>query len=438
MSGSTTRDASQAPFAADSVFNLPLGSGAQWQANGQLSSANVFVNTVDSGYNENIYTSTANDPLVTVTSSGSTGGVAGTFQTHLPADAVPASGSDGPLSVDDTTSHTWYSFGGFTRTGPGTATASQASAQPDNGLGLVDGSNWDQGVGALRQSDLQAGTINHMLRMELPTSMLQSYSSSAYQLAPYAWPQTQEDGNGPSLYTGSVPFGVTIGIPLSAVEPGDVAANAGADMLWHALQNHGAMVRDSGGDGNIVIFQADQNVDPYNPLVLGMDQFGAKVMAAAQILTNQGPNSVNGGGAPIVPLNGSMSTGSGTSTTNTSPGATGTAGTTTDGDTATISPAALSNGQSPSGSASGMAFVASPDNSGAAADSGLLTHAPSPSDVSPTTDLTAAAPSSSDFILPETASSGLPFGAQENASGVGQGDWWISQPNQTTLPANPG
>ncbi len=40
-----TRDPSQTPFASNSVFNLPLGSGAQWTQNAQLAGANVYVNT---------------------------------------------------------------------------------------------------------------------------------------------------------------------------------------------------------------------------------------------------------------------------------------------------------------------------------------------------------------------------------------------------------
>ncbi len=40
-----TRDPSQVPFASTSVFNLPLGSGAQWTPNAQLASASVYVNT---------------------------------------------------------------------------------------------------------------------------------------------------------------------------------------------------------------------------------------------------------------------------------------------------------------------------------------------------------------------------------------------------------
>ena len=226
---SGTRDPSQVPFASDSVFNLPLGSGAQWQQNAQLASANAYINTASaSGYNENIYTGTGNDPLVTVTNTAGAGGTPGTFQVHIPAGAQPAPGGDNTLSIDDTTNGTWYSFGGFQWTGSNSATVAQGSAESDSGSGIADAnSDWDEGVGTLRESDLQSGTIDHMLRVELPTDMLQSVTNSAYQLASYAWPQTQEDGNGPSLYTGTVPFGVTIGIPAGVAEPADVAANAG-------------------------------------------------------------------------------------------------------------------------------------------------------------------------------------------------------------------
>ena len=304
-----TRDPSQIPFASDSIFNLPLGSGAQWQANAQLSGSTAYINTPDySGYNENIYTGTASDPVVTITNNAGAGGSAGSFQVHIPVGAIPAGGGDMTFSVDDTTTHTWYSFGGFQWTGANTATVNQGSGESDFGSGIaVAGSDWDEGAGTLRASDLKAGSIDHMLRMELPTDMLMSYSSSAYTLAPYAWPQNQEDGFGPSVYTGTIPYGVTIGIPASAVEPAAVKANAGANMLWNALQHHGAMVRDSGGSGNTVIFQTDQQVSGGDPLIQGMEQLSAQIMAATRILVNQGPNSINGGGTPIVPLDAPLS-----------------------------------------------------------------------------------------------------------------------------------
>jgi hypothetical protein len=256
---------------------------------------------------EPIYTGTAADPLVTVSNNGSAQGAApATYQVHIPAGAQPSQPTPGDnlITVDDTTTGQWCSFGEFSFTSATTAVAGQGSCESDSGSGLAfDNSNQDEGVGTLRESDLQAGTINHMLRINLPNDMLQSVSADSNQLAANAWPQTAEDGFGPTAYTGTVPYGVTIGIPATAVEPADVAANPGANMLWQALQDHGAMIRDSGGSGNNVTFQTDQNVNPNDPLIQGMEQLGSQIMAQAQILANQGPNSVNGGGTPIVPLN---------------------------------------------------------------------------------------------------------------------------------------
>lgn len=301
------RDPAQTPFASDSVFNLPLGSGAQWQHNAQLASAGVVIDTVGN-WNENIYTSAATDPVVTVRVSGASGGPKGIYRLHIPGNAQPSApplekGGDSVLTVDDLATHTWWSFGEFQWTGPTSAVAGQGSHEPDCGSGIgFDNSNWDQGAGTLRESDLRAGVIAHLLRVEVPWDMLKSYGSNPTDMAPYAWPQTQEDGNGPKAYTGTIYYGVTIGIPVNAREPSDVASNRGANMLWKALQQHGAMVRDSTGGTRNLVFQADQNVAPNDPLVRGMERYGHEILSYAKILINQGPNSVNGGGTPVVPL----------------------------------------------------------------------------------------------------------------------------------------
>ena len=256
---------------------------------------------------------------MTVNNNGSSSGSApATYQVHIPAGAQPSQPTPGDnlITIDDTSTHTWYSFGEFSYTSATTAVAGQGSAEPDYDSGIsFDNSNQDEGVGTLRESDLQAGTIDHMLRINLPVGMLKSVSSSANQLAANAWPQTAEDGFGPSQYTGTVPYGITMGIPANAVEPADVKANAGANMLWQEMQDHGAMIRDSGGSGNNVAFQTDQNVNSSDPLIQGMQQFGSEIMAQVQILANQGPNSINGGGTPIVPLDPPPSDAPGGSTT---------------------------------------------------------------------------------------------------------------------------
>src|ERR1700756_4592070 len=92
-----TRDPSQIPFASDSVFNLPLGLNAQWMDNAQLAGPSVGINTVGN-FNENIWTGTASDPVVTVTNTAASGGTAGTFQVHIPVGAVPAGGGGAEVS----------------------------------------------------------------------------------------------------------------------------------------------------------------------------------------------------------------------------------------------------------------------------------------------------------------------------------------------------
>ncbi len=254
---------------------------------------------------------------MTVSDSGaSSGTAAATYHVHIPAGAQASQPGDHLMTIDDTTTHTWYSFGGFSFTSATTAVASSGSAEPDYDSGITfNNSNQDEGVGTLRESDLQAGTINHMLRINVPDDMLKSVTSSPTQLAANAWPQTEEDHFGPTIYTGTVPYGITMGIPANAVEPANVKANAGANMLWQELRNHGAMIRDSGGSGNNVAFQTDQNVNPSDPLIDTMEQFGSEIMAQVQILANQGPNSINGGGTPIVPLDPPLSDAPGGSAT---------------------------------------------------------------------------------------------------------------------------
>jgi hypothetical protein len=90
------------PFSSDSVFNLPIGSSAQWTYNAQLAQGQPFVNTTAVGWNTHLYKGTASDPLVTISVNGASGGPAGTYQVHIPASAMPASGTDNELAVDAT------------------------------------------------------------------------------------------------------------------------------------------------------------------------------------------------------------------------------------------------------------------------------------------------------------------------------------------------
>ena len=115
-------------FAPTSVFNLPIGSGATWQPNAQLAAAQIGINTeTGTCYDEAIYTSSASDPVVTVSDDGSATDRHPALTSRIFPPALSRhGGGDETLSVDDTSTGTWYSFGGFVWTGSNTATSRQA------------------------------------------------------------------------------------------------------------------------------------------------------------------------------------------------------------------------------------------------------------------------------------------------------------------------
>ncbi|MFL5285252.1 MAG: hypothetical protein ACJ8AW_30815 [Rhodopila sp.] len=107
------------------MFNKPLGTGAVWGQNQQLSSAGVVVNA-SGNWEQHIYTGTASDPVVMVNGTA----------IHIPANAAPSSNPDMTLSIDDQTTGTWYSIARFNRTGSNSATAATIYGEPDTGNGL--------------------------------------------------------------------------------------------------------------------------------------------------------------------------------------------------------------------------------------------------------------------------------------------------------------
>ncbi len=297
-------------FSAGSVFNVPFGPAAQWSGNTQLSSGNFTMNVSTSGqlggtgYNSPLYWDTASDPTVTVTGAQNWNGQPyGPITVHIPAGAQPATGSDHPLSV--VSNGTLYSFYNFTWTGDGTATASYTGIESASGSGVTDapsggfdGSDFDFAVGTITQQDLtqatNTGAIGHMLRIAIPTNLAESYGSSFTDIASYAGPQTMEDGFGPQQYSGTLPYGATLGIPKGTPEPADIKANEGANILWNTLETHGAMVRDTDGPANNISFSADQNVNPNDPIIQGMDQYGGEIARYLQVLSNQSAAMING------------------------------------------------------------------------------------------------------------------------------------------------
>lgn len=293
------RDPMLQPFSSASVWNVGIGSEARWSlANDpdtlDLHAPRTWINAGE--WSMPFYIGTANDPLVTVVCTDTLYTVP-PQQIHIPAGAVPALPADGDRHMNffDKTrpGFMWSYWGcyGSTETG---FTA---------GLGAVDNiyadlpSDYNFGIGTIRQWELDAGIIRHALRLALPTSRTRSPGATWTQNIP--WPMTHEDYFGPTKYTGNVVFGATIGIPASiALRP--LGLTRGGLMLATALQNYGAMVRDTADADGPLLFFAEPSAEGSSVLAQ-MRKDLPKIQAVLRIMRNQSPQTVNGGGKPIVP-----------------------------------------------------------------------------------------------------------------------------------------
>jgi hypothetical protein len=104
----------------------------------------------------------------------------------------------------------------------------------------------------------------------------------------------RSDYQGPlGLYTGHILFGSTVGIPAS-VDITTLGLTPSGLVLARALQDYGAMQRDTGGNGGIVFYaeQASEGLPQLNDMRNDIE----KIVPYLAILRNQWPGSVNGAG----------------------------------------------------------------------------------------------------------------------------------------------
>jgi hypothetical protein len=171
------------------------------------------------------------------------------------------------------------------------------------GLGAVDevcgalASDYNFGIGTIRQWELDAGTITHMLRIALPLNRVKSPTTVWNQGIP--WPMTHEDYFGPTEYTGNVPFGSTCGIPAN-VDLSTLVLTNGGLMLATAIQKYGVMIRDTDGTDGPIAFYAEPSTET-SPVIAQMRQDLPKIQKVMCVLRNQSATTVNGGGASIAP-----------------------------------------------------------------------------------------------------------------------------------------
>ena len=306
---SSTRRPQDIPFSSDSVWNIGIGSKAKWGLDRdvdvqQLRSLKGVVNA--GSWGQPIYFGTPADPLVTVRNTDNIYPVP-PQRIHIPVNAVPAGppGGDGHMAFYDSSQPTklWSYFHVSFNNGrdvTGGLTAALGGVWDTTGDGVANphnpGSDYNFAVGTITAFDLTQGAINHAVRVAIARDALKSPGLTWTDNIP--WPNTHEDYDGPTTYKGKIIAGSTFGIPID-VDLLKLNLSKGGLMLAKALQNYGAIWRDSGGEGSFVFYSIPEA--ERNPLIQDMRMDLRKIMPHLNILRNQSSAAVNGGGRSIVP-----------------------------------------------------------------------------------------------------------------------------------------
>lgn len=289
-----TRDASLWPFAADSPWNLGVGSGAQFAPLSDPRTASLIRDDIWPWVNADtfshpVYRATLTDPMATVHDDRNANPDA---QYRIPLNAAPSAGngsySDADLHVVDPTDR-WVDESWSMRKQTATYWLTGYHQRVD-----LHGSGMDNGVraasvsalgGLVRQWELDQGEIRHALALALDSSQMRRGP---------VWPAKTEDwANGD--YAGALPMGTFVAVPpgvdLSALN----LSRAGLVMA-RALQRYGAYVVDTAGAFSFYAEPgtAKQDVDDLRNDVRA-------VRALLRVVANNGPQSVNGGGSYTVP-----------------------------------------------------------------------------------------------------------------------------------------
>jgi hypothetical protein len=284
------RDPSLWPFASTSPWNMPIGSGARFTTSADpriatLRAGGARVNA-NEGYSHPVVQARDSDPTATfqdisISSRSRTA--------KVPTTATPASGTDGHLHVISpdkrTVTETWVAQ----RKSSTLLTARRVERNDLHGSGILEGGTRAYGgsaiAGLVRTHELRGAAIPHAVAIALNPDQLRRG---------HVWPANAEDGS--NSYSGTIPMGTLFAIPGS-VDVESLGLNREALAVARALQDYGAYVVDQGAP---FVVYVEQGADPAHVANVAKQLRGIKDLL--QVVTNNGPSSVGGGGTPRVPM----------------------------------------------------------------------------------------------------------------------------------------
>jgi hypothetical protein len=283
-----TRQAWQWPFSADSPWNAGVGAGAVFERNTAPRTSNLLDGRVTpwvnaDQYSHPIFRAAATDPVATVRERGRPDA-----RYHIPDAARPAAGADHHLHVIDPSGR--YVEEAWSMVGANPSwTAGHHVTVDLRGNGLGKGTRAYGGsaiAGLIRSWELGAGEIDHALALSISEQQLRSGA---------VWPASRQDVAAGG-YRGRVPMGTYAAIP-AWVDLGQLGLTPEGLVLGRALQRYGAYVVDH--THGAFTFSAEPTVA--GPALAHLRADAGKLRPWLRVVTNNGPDRVNGGGARTVP-----------------------------------------------------------------------------------------------------------------------------------------
>ncbi|QGJ94881.1 minor tail protein [Gordonia phage Stormageddon] len=232
------------PFAADSIWNTPIGDGCAFEASSAPATASFLAATpaindgTTYGFTNNVARPT--DPICTATMI-SNGKV---FTFRCPYDPVISPGTDLSMRVIDG----WQAIDLWktTKTGLYTFTAEFITVTDLRGTGRNTGTRaarFPSAGGLIRAHELGKCYIPHALCISIPASSLK---------LGFVWPAAAEDSQTNLTYSGQVPMGSFFAIPAS-VDLSTLGLSPEGLALAECLQKYGMYVGDQSGSAAISV-----------------------------------------------------------------------------------------------------------------------------------------------------------------------------------------
>ncbi len=332
-----TRDPLVQPFASDSIWNMPIGTGAQYVAVNIAAVLNNFVWTPMPQIDDEYIFLDSTAPLMDINYSdaawtgrdrcSATGGLL--LRVPLATNyVVPNSLGNNAAVFLMPDKRTLIHTQPITRCvagGPATSviTFSGVDIYGDGRYGSHGGSSLSAIGGSIRLGEFRPGIpVRHAVKIDVDTPVVLARCSTASDC--FRWPAFNADAGASGSYgtqnTNPVPgmkMGALLAIPTSTNINNLGLESVPGQMLAWTLQNYGAYIVDSTGGPGFVIsaetgpngslrdqFRADfglnleQRVNDNTPWSRDMQ----RLVQALYLVANNGPTSIGGGGTPLQPL----------------------------------------------------------------------------------------------------------------------------------------